>query len=576
MRSIRPYLSTLAVAIFLPLGPTYAADLVGYWNFEEGAGSQVLDQSGNGNHGALTGASRGPGKVGQGLVLDGSGGVTIPNSPSLDSLPGGFTLEAWILATAYPLGNSDFGTIYFKTDRENRVHQLHFQVGDNVNVPTTQGRLLAGMNSSAGGIGPRTVGLNEWHFVAWTYDETFHRFYDNGVEVFRAPFTDPWLGNHEVLQIGQHRQLPQNANFIGMIDEARVYHGAQTQAEIAADMNAGTPDVDVDLLLRATAPGYEVQLINGPFSQAPSGGCGSVDPVADREGNAYIFADGGSLDPLFKIPPGGVAEVIAESGGPGVGTEECGLDFDHEGNLQIFIALPVSGGKEYFFFRMTGFPPLTLEPVSTPVIDPPGGTFTEQVLVSIATATAGADIRWTTDGSDPTGLSALYTGPIPLTESATLKARAFKSGRPDSAVASADFVINHTVLFNGAAASNRSSGWSVRGTELQAYNTPVWAEYLVDFGAGGSWTVGVTATNRNNPSAPNLPSGYAFNLTVAVDGVSKGNLQVPGSTTTYQTGALPITVPAGVHTVRLTWTNDVWSAGNFDSNLQIQSVSFAP
>ncbi len=237
------YVALAISTLVLPLQRAEAAGLVGYWNFGELSGATGLDQSGFGNDGQLTGATRAGGQVGSGLSFDGSGGVTIPNSPSLDSLPGGFTLEAWILPTAYPLGNSDFGTIYFKTDRNNRVDMLHFQVGDNRNVPTTEGRLYAAMNGLANqglgfeGIGPRTVELNEWHFVAWTYDESAQRFYDNGVQVFSAPFTDPWLGNHEVLQIGQHRQLPQNANFIGMIDEARVYRGALGQDEILRDMN---------------------------------------------------------------------------------------------------------------------------------------------------------------------------------------------------------------------------------------------------------------------------------------------------------------------------------------------------
>ncbi len=218
-----------------------AATLIGYWPFEEISGSIVNDQSDNGNNGQLTGATHSAGKVGNGLSFDGSGGVTIPNSPSLDSLPDGFTMEAWILATAFPLNNSDFGTIFFKTDRNNPVNVLHFQVGDS--VTTTVGRLYAAMNGNANqglgwqGFGPRTIGFGEWHFVVWTYDNQFERFYDDGIQVLSEPFTDPWLGNHEVLQIGQHRQLPLNANFYGNIDEARIYNGALTQDEILHDMN---------------------------------------------------------------------------------------------------------------------------------------------------------------------------------------------------------------------------------------------------------------------------------------------------------------------------------------------------
>ena len=207
----------------------YAALLIGYWPFEE-EGETVFDHSGQGNDGELTGATRSEGKVGRGLSFDGSGGVTIPHSPSLDSLPGGFTLSAWIKPTLYP----DFTTIFWKTDRHNKIHQLHFQVN---------GRLHAAMNQEAGSGGfgaiapSSTVGLNEWHYAAWTYDETTQRLWDNGVEVFSTPFTDPWVGNDITLLIGDHPEID-TARFHGMIDEARIYRGALTQDELLRDMSA--------------------------------------------------------------------------------------------------------------------------------------------------------------------------------------------------------------------------------------------------------------------------------------------------------------------------------------------------
>ncbi len=149
-------------------------------------------------------------------------------------------MEAWIKQTSF----TDYQTIFWKTDRHNRIHMLHFQVGDNQNFPANAGRLYSCLNRTAGGSGPcdfeeiapRTVGLNEWHYVAWTYDESVGRLWDNSVEVFSAPFTDAWLGNDIDLLIGQHQELP-FANFQGLIDEARIYRGALTQDEIIRDMN---------------------------------------------------------------------------------------------------------------------------------------------------------------------------------------------------------------------------------------------------------------------------------------------------------------------------------------------------
>ena len=35
--------------------PTYTSNLIGYWNFEEGSGTTVYDQTVNGNDGTING-----------------------------------------------------------------------------------------------------------------------------------------------------------------------------------------------------------------------------------------------------------------------------------------------------------------------------------------------------------------------------------------------------------------------------------------------------------------------------------------------------------------------------------------
>ena len=81
--------------------------------------------------------------------------------------------------------------------------------------------------------------------------------------------------------------------------------------------------------------------------------------------------------------------------------------------------------------------------VSAPVLNPPGGAFTNLVQVALSSATADATIRYTTNGNNPTAASPLYSAPLSLTASATIKAAAFKSGLLDSAVTSGFFSIVH-------------------------------------------------------------------------------------------------------------------------------------
>lgn len=89
----------------------------------------------------------------------------------------------------------------------------------------------------------------------------------------------------------------------------------------------------------------------------------------------------------------------------------------------------------------------TTEPdqtVATPSFSPGGGSYTSAQIVSISCATTGATIRYTTNGSDPTPNSTLYSTPINVSASTTIKAKAYKSGYTDSGVATATYTISTT------------------------------------------------------------------------------------------------------------------------------------
>jgi len=61
-------------------------------------------------------------------------------------------------------------------------------------------------------------------------------------------------------------------------------------------------------------------------------------------------------------------------------------------------------------------------------IEPEAEVFSAPIQVSLHSATPGVEIHYTVDGSEPTGASPLYTGPFALSETATVRARAFRSG----------------------------------------------------------------------------------------------------------------------------------------------------
>ncbi|MBP1659567.1 MAG: hypothetical protein H6P95_759, partial [Candidatus Aminicenantes bacterium] len=80
--------------------------------------------------------------------------------------------------------------------------------------------------------------------------------------------------------------------------------------------------------------------------------------------------------------------------------------------------------------------------VAAPKISPEAGTYSSALDVAMTTTTAEATIRYTTDGSIPTETSgAVYAGPVPIAETLTVKAVAFRTGWTSSAVTSASYTI---------------------------------------------------------------------------------------------------------------------------------------
>jgi hypothetical protein len=82
-----------------------------------------------------------------------------------------------------------------------------------------------------------------------------------------------------------------------------------------------------------------------------------------------------------------------------------------------------------------------LAAVATPMISPGSSTFTNSVTVTMTCSTAGATIRYTTNGSTPTSSSPTYAYPFTLTSSATVNAKAFKTGMADSNVATVSYQV---------------------------------------------------------------------------------------------------------------------------------------
>lgn len=164
--------------------------------------------------------------TGNSLSLDGSGdylGVT--NAASLNFSGLAMTFEAWVYPKAY---SSDLIIL-----NKESSYEFHLDEG---------GRFEAAIETTDPAIwvytsGNAVVPLNQWSYVAATYDGTSVRTYVNGVLDVVFPLTGTIIPTTAGLGVGA-RGLPSSpsAYFNGMIDEVALYSIAKTPAQIQSRM----------------------------------------------------------------------------------------------------------------------------------------------------------------------------------------------------------------------------------------------------------------------------------------------------------------------------------------------------
>lgn len=125
-------------------------------------------------------------------------------------------------------------------------------------------------------------------------------------------------------------------------------------------------------------------------------------------------------------------------------TLDMTIDAGAEANVVGFVSIySNNSGTDFQIFPRTNadIELIQSEQVATPTFSPTPGTYESQVEVAISCATEDASIYYTLDGSEPGNSSALYTTPIVLTSSTTVKAIAYKEGMQNSEIASAAYQI---------------------------------------------------------------------------------------------------------------------------------------
>ena len=197
--------------------------LVGYWRFDEERGLAAKDSSQRGNDGIITGARSAKGVIGGALQFNGVSDYVNVSGPKGGQIDKAVSVEAWVQAK----GNNGNANLVF-AGPESHDFGIWIQ----------SGRFYGGIWNSDGtqysAISASGPTPGQWYHVAMTCDfdaGKIVKLYINGVLNCSNAVTGTAIkSGHTTVDIGG--RMPNLWYFNGLIDEAKIYNRALSDAEV--------------------------------------------------------------------------------------------------------------------------------------------------------------------------------------------------------------------------------------------------------------------------------------------------------------------------------------------------------
>ncbi len=201
-----------------------------YMSFDTVDGKTTIDHSKYGNNGAMVGDPQHvDGKFGKSLEFNGTTDwVEIPHDDTL-TVDKDFTVMAWIHTERLTgPGGAQWQGILAKSNNprsysfytENNSGCLHLSVG-------------------GGSVCQGKVGLNEWVHVVGQMEAGTHRYYINGENVGESGGKQNPPGKADTANVFIGRTHEGSREFLGMIDEVRIWNRALSEEEVNFQMESG-------------------------------------------------------------------------------------------------------------------------------------------------------------------------------------------------------------------------------------------------------------------------------------------------------------------------------------------------
>ena len=205
--------------------------LILYMSFDTIDGKQTIDHSKYGNNGELIGNPKHvDGKFGKALQLNGqSDWVIVPHDDTL-TVDKDVTVMAWINAERHTGPNAARWQGIVAKGNNPRSYSFYTE------SPSECLHLSVG---GSGSVCNGKVALNEWQHVTAQVENGTHRYWLNGESVGEFPGKNPPPGKADTADVFIGRTHEGNRQFLGLIDEVRVWSRALTEDEVVEQMEKG-------------------------------------------------------------------------------------------------------------------------------------------------------------------------------------------------------------------------------------------------------------------------------------------------------------------------------------------------